>query len=375
MASKSVLFVDDDDILLEVMAAQLAELDLKVVRASNGEEGRELAGRDSFDLAIIDLSMPKLDGCGLIRYIRHHPKSVDLPVIVLTSSNDRQSIEKAYELGASSFVTKPINWPQFAHHLLFILRAGENERALRAAQAEAIVASRMKNGLFHILSHELKTPLTALIGLTEVLRESLRNRLQPVEGEDFGHILVAARRLSGIVSDTLLISKALGGPQHLDLSSCRLSELLDDCIVGLGARAAERQVALRLQPVAADATIRCDERLLRQALAKLIDNAIKFSPAGSAVDIGAHDKDDGSVLLTVQDQGPGLSQARLRECLQPLVQDDMSYGRTAEGLGLGLPIAKAIIEAHGGELIISTSPGKGMLAGMLLPAAAVTMAA
>ena len=146
---------------------------------------------------------------------------------VLTSSNDRQSIEKAYELGASSFVTKPINWPQFAHHLLFILRAGETERALRAAQAEAIVASRMKNGLFHVLSHELKTPLTALIGLTEVLHESLRDRLQPVEGEDFGHILVAARRLSGIVSDTLLISKALGGPQHLDLTSCRLSELLE----------------------------------------------------------------------------------------------------------------------------------------------------
>ena len=72
MASKSVLFVDDDDILLEVMAAQLAELDLKVVRASNGEEGRELAGRDSFDLAIIDLSMPKLDGFGLIQIGRAH---------------------------------------------------------------------------------------------------------------------------------------------------------------------------------------------------------------------------------------------------------------------------------------------------------------
>jgi len=375
MASKSVLFVDDDDILLEVMAAQLAELDLKVVRATNGEEGRDLAGRESFDLAIIDLSMPKLDGFGLIRHIRHHPKSVDLPVIVLTSSNDRQSIEKAYELGASSFVTKPINWPQFAHHLLFVLRAGETERDLRAAQAEAAVASRMKNGLFHILSHELKTPLTALIGLTEVLKQSLDDRLKPAEGEDFEHVLAAARRLSGIVNDTLLISKALGGPQNLGVSSCRLSELLDDCIVGQRAGAAERQVALRLQPLAADATIRCDERLIRQALSKLIDNAIKFSPSGSAVDVGAHEKDDGSMLLTVQDQGPGLSQARLKECLQPLVQDDMSYGRTAEGLGLGLPIAKAIIEAHGGELIVSTSPGKGMLAGLLLPAETAVKAA
>ena len=233
----------------------------------------------------------------------------------------------------------------------------------------------MKNGLFHILSHELKTPLTALIGLTEVLKQSLDDRLKPAEGEDFEHVLAAARRLSGIVNDTLLISKALGGPQNLGVSSCRLSELLDDCIVGQRAGAAERQVALRLQPLAADATIRCDERLIRQALSKLIDNAIKFSPSGSAVDVGAHEKDDGSMLLTVQDQGPGLSQARLKECLQPLVQDDMSYGRTAEGLGLGLPIAKAIIEAHGGELIVSTSPGKGMLAGLLLPAETAVKAA
>lgn len=375
MAPKSVLFVDDDDILLEVMAAQLAELDLQVVRAGNGEEGRELAGRDSFDLAIIDLSMPKLDGFGLIRHIRQHPKSVDLPVIVLTSSNDRRSIEKAYELGASSFVTKPINWPQFAHHVLFVLRAGETERALRAAEAEAIVASRMKNGLFHILSHELKTPLTALVGLTEVLQASLHDRLQPMEVENFGHVMEAARRLSGIVSDTLMFSKALSGLRNLDLSSCLVSDLLEDSVIGLRARAAERQVTLRVQPALADATIRCDERLIRQALSKLIDNAIKFSPAGASVDVGAHEKDDGSMLLTVQDQGPGLSQARLRDCLQPLVQDDMSYSRAADGLGLGLPIAKAVAEAHGGELIVSTSPGKGLVAGILLPAQVAAEAA
>jgi two-component system cell cycle sensor histidine kinase PleC len=110
-----------------------------------------------------------------------------------------------------------------------------------------------------------------------------------------------------------------------------------------------------------------DPRLLRQALHKLIDNAVKFSPNGGIVEIGALGKEDGSIIISVRDHGPGLSAGRLRDCLQPFVQEDMSYGRPAEGLGLGLPIAKSIVEAHGGELLFQTAPGQGMLAAIWLP--------
>ncbi|MBC8038255.1 MAG: hybrid sensor histidine kinase/response regulator [Rhizobiales bacterium] len=366
-ARKRALVVDDDPILREVMCEQLEAVGFDVVQAENGETGRDLTGREDFNLAIVDISMPKLNGFDLLRHIRQHPRSVDLPVIVATGFNDRGSVEKAYELGASSFVTKPVNWPQFAHHALFVMRNGEIERALRQAQMEAVTASKMKNGLFHVLSHELKTPLTALIGLTGVLSEALQGRVEPAQDEQLHHVVDAAQRLNAIISDILILSKALSGPSRQQIVANPVRDLVDDSLVGLKAKARERDITIvTRQP---DETLRAvgDPRLLRQALHKLIDNAIKFSPMGGTVEIRVHGKEDGSVVISVRDQGPGLSAAKLRDCLQPFVQDDMSYGRPVEGLGLGLPIAKSIAEAHGGELLFQTAPGQGMLAAIWLP--------
>ena len=376
--ARHVLVVDDDPIMREVMCEQLAEIGFSCIAAENGEAGREISNRSRFDLAIIDITMPKLDGFGLLRHMRQHPRTVDLPVVVCTSHNDRASIERAYTLGASSFVTKPINWPQFAHHVQFVLRNGETEKALRQAQTEALAASRMKNGLFQVLSHELKTPLTALIGLTEVLGEQLQGRVNPDEQESLAHVVDGAQRLNAIVSDILLLSKALGNPNQQKHVSVPIAELLDDGLVGQKALARERHVSLLLRPMEENFCVACDAHLIRQALSRLINNAIKFSPVGGSVEVWAHRRADGSVLISVKDNGPGLSQAKLQECLKPFMQEDMTYARPVDGLGLGLPIAKAICEAHGGELLIQTAPGQGLVAAICLPlrlAAAVSHAA
>ena len=363
-----ILVVDDDPIMREVVCEQLTALDYEFVQAENGEIAAGFVGQDSFKLAIIDISMPKMDGFELLRHIRQNPRCIDLPVVVCTSHNDRTSIDRAYDLGASSFVTKPINWALFAHHAQFVIRNGESERALRAAQAEAVLASRVKNGMFHVLSHELKTPLTALIGLTDVLHDSLKERVTDEESEQLRHVVDGARRLNGIISDILILSKALARPERNKYSSILVSEILDDALTGHKAHARARDVKLLQRPLEREFEIDCDPHLVRQALSKLVDNAVRFSPQGSTVEVWAHGKPDGSTIISVRDQGPGLTQAKLKECLKPFVQDDMSYGRPAEGLGLGLPIAKAICEAHGGELIVQTAPGRGFLAAVWLPA-------
>ncbi|MGL4590989.1 MAG: hybrid sensor histidine kinase/response regulator [Aestuariivirga sp.] len=365
--ARHVLVVDDDPIMREVMCEQLAEIGFACTAAENGETGREILNRSRFDLAIIDITMPKLDGFGLLRHMRQHPRTVDLPAIVCTSHNDRASIERAYTLGASSFVTKPINWPQFAHHVQFVLRNGETEKALRQAQTEALAASRMKNGLFQVLSHELKTPLTALIGLTEVLAEQLQGRVTADERESLAHVVEGAQRLNAIVSDILLLSKALGNPNQQKLADIPITELLDDGLVGQKALARERQVSLLLRPMEDNFAVTCDVHLIRQALSRLINNAIKFSPIGGSVEVWAHRRADGSILISVKDNGPGLTQAKLQDCLKPFMQEDMTYARPVDGLGLGLPIAKAICEAHGGELLVQTAPGQGLVAAICLP--------
>lgn len=360
-ARKCVLIADDDPLLREVMAGVFDKLGFDTIAAENGEQAVRQIAKLNLSLVVVDLSMPKLDGFELLKHLRQHPRTVDVPIIISTSHDDKKSIEEAYRLGASSFVTKPVNWAQFSYHAQFVIRNGETERELRAAEAAAIAASKMKNGLFRVLSHELKTPLVALIGLTDVLANALKDRVEAIEAEQLDHIVEASQRLNGMVSDVLVLSKSFSGAPNLNLAVEQVDDLLEDSVVGLEAKASARRIKISITPPSKGLTVMCDCALVRQAIRKLVDNAVKFSPEGGTVEIWAHRKPDRSLVISVRDNGPGISQSRLQDCLQPFVQEDMSYGRTAEGLGLGLPIAKSVAEAHGGGLVIQNASGRGAI--------------
>jgi signal transduction histidine kinase len=367
LARKCVMIVDDDAILREVMAGLFDKLGYDTLVAENGEAAIHHIARTPLSLVVVDLSMPKLDGFGLIRHLRQHPRTVDVPVIVATGNDDRSAIEEAYRLGASSFVTKPINWPQFGYHAQFVMRNGETERNLRSAEAAAVAASKMKNGLFRILSHELKTPLVALVGLTDVLSLALKDKVEAIEAEQLDHIVEASQRLNGMISDILVLSKSFAGRQSLTIAREPVMDLLEDSILGLESRARERNVKISITRPSKGLDLNCDCQLLRQAVKKLVENAVTFSPEGGTVEIWAHRKPDRSTVISVRDNGPGIATEKLSECLQPFIQEDMSYGRQASGLGLGLPIVKSIAEAHGGGLVIQSQPGKGMVAAVWIP--------
>ena len=364
---KCVLIVDDDPMICEVLVELFSSLGYDTVTAEDGEAACDFIACKNLVLAVVDLNMPRLDGFGLLRHIRQHPRTVDLPVIISTGNDDRASIEEAYRLGASSFVTKPINWAQFIYHAKFVIRNGRIERDLRSAEAEAVAASKMKNGLFRILSHELKTPLVSLCGLTDVLSDALKDKVEAIEAEQLDHIVGASQRLNRLISDILILSKSFSGPTYLTITEERMADLLDDSIVGLETAAKAKNIRIKIAQPGKNLSLHCDSHLLRQAIYKLVDNAIKFSAEGGTIEIWAHRKEDRSTVISVRDNGPGVAPSKLAECLQPFIQEDMSYGRIAEGLGLGLPIVKSIAEAHGGELICQSALGQGMVAAIWIP--------
>jgi two-component system, sensor histidine kinase and response regulator len=364
---KCVLIVDDDPMICEVLVELFSSLGYDTVTAEDGEAACDFIACKNLVLAVVDLNMPRLDGFGLLRHIRQHPRTVDLPVIISTGNDDRASIEEAYRLGASSFVTKPINWAQFIYHAKFVIRNGRIERDLRSAEAEAVAASKMKNGLFRILSHELKTPLVSLCGLTDVLSDALKDKVEAIEAEQLDHIVGASQRLNRLISDILILSKSFSGPTYLTITEERMADLLDDSIVGLETAAKAKNIRIKIAQPGKNLSLHCDSHLLRQAIYKLVDNAVKFSAEGGTIEIWAHRKEDRSTVISVRDNGPGVAPSKLAECLQPFIQEDMSYGRIAEGLGLGLPIVKSIAEAHGGELICQSALGQGMVAAIWIP--------
>jgi signal transduction histidine kinase len=195
----------------------------------------------------------------------------------------------------------------------------------------------------------------------------LKDRVEAIEAEQLDHIVGASQRLNRLISDILILSKSFSGLSYLCISEESITDLLEDSIIGLEPSARAKDIHIKVTQPSKGLTLHCDSHLLRQAIYKLVDNAIKFSPPGGTVEIWAHRKEDQSTVISVRDNGPGVAPTKLAECLQPFIQEDMSYGRIAEGLGLGLPIVKSIAEAHGGELICQSVLGEGMVAAILIP--------
>jgi len=368
--NRRFLVADDDPIMREMMRTHLASETTTVVCVENGREAWERLSREAFDLAVVDLGMPELDGFGLISHLRQTPRTIDLPIIVATSRDDSEAIEKAFAAGATSFVTKPINWSLFAYQLKFMLRSGAIERDLRQARVAADVASRTKDSLFHLLSHELRTPLNVLVGFADILEHDLADKLSEDQHRHMCDMKIAAQDLNEIVGNVLTYSRLFGGEHSFKSEPVDVGELFDNVVSKLKAKSKAKSVQLVVRQLPHPVSVQGDTRWLTDALTRLVDNAIKFSSAGGTVDLMPMLQEDGSLALTARDNGPGMDMRKLDEYLQPFFQADMTFTRHAEGLGMGLPIAKKIIELHGGKLIFRSAPGQGTVVALWLPASA-----
>jgi DNA-binding response OmpR family regulator len=149
-----LLFVDDDPILREFAKVHLATDSAAVVTAGDGEEAWEVLRGEFFDIALVDLEMPKLDGFGLVKRIRSSTRTADLPVIVCTGREDIAAIDRAFEAGATGFVTKPINWRLLSYQVRFAMRAHRTETSLNTAQAGAAAEEAKAGALARALMQE-----------------------------------------------------------------------------------------------------------------------------------------------------------------------------------------------------------------------------
>jgi two-component system OmpR family sensor kinase len=211
-------------------------------------------------------------------------------------------------------------------------------------------------------SHELRSPLANLRGTVEVALR--RPRTAAEYQEALGVALAEAQRLCRLVDELLMLSRVDANQFVMDRAPCDLSEIARSAVAAVAARQTDMGVQLRLeaQPV----PFVGDAHRLRQAVDNLLDNALRYAPAGSEVLVDSRCK-DGHALLSVQDAGPGLSPADQARVFDRLYRTDAARSRDSGGLGLGLPIAKAIVGAHDGTLAVRSTLGQGCTFTVRLP--------
>jgi signal transduction histidine kinase len=234
------------------------------------------------------------------------------------------------------------------------------EDQFRVAKEEAEAASRAKTEFLANMSHELRTPLNAVIGFSQMLKDEILGPVGSARYRDYaGDIHDSGIHLLSIINDILDLSKIEAGKMALDLRDVDPGECIESSIRLLRPRAVDRDVKVSQRVGDNVRMIRADERMLKQILMNLLSNAIKFTPPGGEVEVATLTGGNGILRISVRDTGIGMSEEEIRIASEPFGQVDSSLARKYEGTGLGLPLARRMVELHGGRLHIRSQRNVG----------------
>jgi len=237
-------------------------------------------------------------------------------------------------------------------------RIQDRTSTLQVAVEQLQELDRLKSAFVTIVSHELRTPLTSIKGLVENMLQELTGPLNEKQTHYLSRIQLNAERLTRMLNELLDLSKIEAGKMELLRSAMSLHELFTDLVEGFQPLAQLKSISMEVTPTEGMPTVQADRDKLYEVLANLLDNAIKFTPSGGRVQIGAQILDSRYIKVGVSDTGCGISEEHLLKVFEKFYRVQSSSEHVA-GAGLGLAITRGLVELHGGTIAVESASGKG----------------
>ncbi len=367
--NRRVLVADDDPFYREIASATLVDAGFDVVTAGDGREALEVVAATSPDLAIVDVLMPELTGIQFLTHVRSGGQQRHIPVIVITGHDDTESIGKAYEAGATSFLAKPLNWPLFVQHVNFVLKAGRAEADLRDAIRTAEFLSDLKSRVVSVLVGEFQAPLRTAQGMAELLRKEvygpLGHRIYSEYAEDLHKSL---DQLNSIQLKMMNSSRVMSAELLLKEEDIPLRASLIEAVHALRGKADRRGIEIELrQSLPADVVLKGDRSLINQALKMLIDGAVASSPRNSTISIDGRLDSEGGFTFTIEDVAPALPETMVRDILGTAPPARQVAQQMSTSRNTSLTISRVVIEAHDGKMSLNSTIGEGTIVRLSIP--------
>jgi len=373
-ATPLVLVVDDDLNTRILVRECLEQAGFGVEEAGDGEKGMSLFEEMHPDIVLLDVVMPRVDGFDACAGIRNLEGGGTVPILMMTGLDDEDSINRAYEVGATDFTSKPVNWVILPHRVRYLLRASRAIGELRRAYEELKSLDKAKDAFLSSVSHELRTPLTSIRSFSDILLTY--HDTDPEEQREFLEIIKSeSERLTRLIDNILDIAKIEGQKMIWKDDFFRLEEVVRDAARVQDPLLAEKGIRLRIAIPADLPALHADRDRIQQVVTNLLNNAFKFSPAGGTIRIWAETlrgKRSGEpcawVKVSVSDQGVGIEEKDFEVIFDRLSQvcSDVMTDKPG-GTGLGLPISREIVTHYGGNIWVESRKGEGSTFFFTLP--------
>lgn len=356
----SILVVDDEPNNFDVIEAFLSEHNYELHYAANGKSA--IASLKAFqpDLILLDVMMPEMDGIEVCKLIKASPKWQTVPIIMVTALSSKSDMANCLNAGADDFISKPINSIELrarVHSMLRIKQQYDNIQVLSHIQANTInilesTLNELRGTLASRMSHELNTPLNGIIGTIAILKEDIESMDIAEIHEMLGWADESAKRLESLTKKFLTyleLEVSSSRQESSKLAHTNFSSAMIEASLKSYAQELKRSDDLSFD--LEDAAIALSDRYLLTILHELVENAVKFSTAGTMIKISSHVL--GNMFnLSVKDLGHGLTKEQINR-IDAFVQfERKSYEQ--QGVGLGLRVVKKIVELAGGNFSITS---------------------
>ncbi|MGB5057368.1 MAG: hybrid sensor histidine kinase/response regulator [Candidatus Promineifilaceae bacterium] len=388
--SARILYIEDDHASRRLVERVLTSRGYEVLVATEGLEGINLAREQKPQLILMDINLPNMDGREITTRLRSLPNFSNVPIVALTANISAGSRELALAAGCTGFMTKPIDVATFPADVERFLQGKQDKltadernehlekhaqnlveslekkvRELRAVNKRLLELDSLKSDFIVLVSHELRTPLTLVSGYSHLLAEQVSNKNGLVQAQSIAGIAEGLQsgvaRMQDVINEIISVVRISSGTLDLSLGPVRLTKVVNDVQKTYGDICRKRNLTLDIGDFSELPFIQGDGRRIQSAVEHVVGNAVKYTPDGGRISLSGHYVLDKAVDIIVQDTGIGIPLEEQRHIFEQFYTlGAIQHHSTSKsafqggGLGLGLAIAKGIVEAHNGRIWVES---------------------
>ena len=360
-----ILVVDDEESNIIVFNRPLSKAGYTVIGVSSGAAALAAVEQNDIDVILMDWMMPGMNGVEAAAAIKATAKGRLIPVIMVTAKAEQGDIKAGLDAGADDYITKPVEMEEALARIRSALRQRALEKGLHGANEKLLKLMALKDDFLNIASHDIRSPLTSILGFADELQREDAGPLNETQKRYLNIIVRAGKRQLKLVNDLLDLARIETGKDEPHKTPVVMDTLLAETHEAMIYTAKEKDIELTYAKGCPE-RLMADEGKILRVLSNLISNAIKFTPKGGAVAVSCRAA-DGECVVTVADNGVGIPPEEMPKLFGKFAKLSSRPTEGEHGSGLGLSIARHIIEMHGGRIWAESEREKGTAFHFTLP--------